>query len=62
VADKLMKAVEPFGCQLVEGVMSHDLRQFVIDGSKVRPNPSTLPPPCFHLAPGWLQSSFFLDS
>jgi len=35
VADKLVKAVEPFGCQLVDGVMSHDLRQFVIDGEKV---------------------------
>jgi curved DNA binding protein len=42
VADKLAAAVEPFGCQLVEGVMTHDLKQFVLDGNKVvlnRPGP-----------------------
>jgi len=36
VAEKLAAAVEPFGCQLVEGVLSHDLKQFVLDGNKVR--------------------------
>lgn len=35
VAEKLAQAVEPFGCQLVEGVLTHDLKQFVIDGNKV---------------------------
>ena len=35
VADKLAACVEPFGCQLVEGVMSHQMKQFIIDGSKV---------------------------
>ncbi|KIZ00762.1 hypothetical protein MNEG_7198 [Monoraphidium neglectum] len=42
VSDKLVKAVEPFGCQLVEGVLTHDLKQYVIDGNKVvlnRPSP-----------------------
>lgn len=36
VGDKLVQAVAPFGCQLVEGVMCHDVKQFVIDGAKVR--------------------------
>jgi hypothetical protein len=31
----MVRAVEPFGCHLVEGVMSHDMRRFVIDGQKV---------------------------
>ncbi|GBF91385.1 hypothetical protein Rsub_04125 [Raphidocelis subcapitata] len=42
VAEKLAQAVEPFGCTLVEGVLTHDLKQFVIDGNKVvlnRPGP-----------------------
>ncbi len=42
VAEKLAAVVEPFGCQLVEGVMSHQMKQFVIDGNKVvlnRPSP-----------------------
>ena len=42
VAEKLAAAVAPFGCQLVEGVLTHDLKQFVIDGNKVvlnRPSP-----------------------
>ncbi|KAI8465333.1 MAG: peptidase M24, structural domain-containing protein [Monoraphidium minutum] len=34
VSEKLAQAVAPFGCQLVEGVLSHDLKQFVIDGNK----------------------------
>jgi hypothetical protein len=36
VAPKLAAAVEPFGVNLVEGVMSHQMKQFVIDGNKVR--------------------------
>ncbi|KAI8473942.1 MAG: peptidase M24, structural domain-containing protein [Monoraphidium minutum] len=42
VAEKLAQAVAPFGCQLVEGVLTHDLKQYVIDGNKVvlnRPSP-----------------------
>jgi hypothetical protein len=35
VAPKLAAAVEPFGVNLVEGVMSHQMKQFVIDGNKV---------------------------
>lgn len=34
MSDKLAKAVEPFGCQLVEGVMSHQMKQHIIDGNK----------------------------
>uniref|UniRef100_A0A383VYP8 Peptidase M24 domain-containing protein n=2 Tax=Tetradesmus obliquus TaxID=3088 RepID=A0A383VYP8_TETOB len=42
VAPKLAAAVEPFGVHLVEGVMSHQMKQFVIDGNKVilnKPSP-----------------------
>ncbi|KAF6260545.1 peptidase M24, structural domain-containing protein [Scenedesmus sp. NREL 46B-D3] len=42
VAPKLAAAVEPFGVALVEGVMSHQMKQFVIDGNKVilnKPSP-----------------------
>lgn len=35
VAPKLAACVEPFNCHLVEGVMSHQMKQFVIDGNKV---------------------------
>lgn len=38
----LASAVEPFGVHLVEGVMSHQMKQFIIDGNKVR-------------RPGWLR-------
>lgn len=30
----LQKVVEAFDCNLVEGVFSHELKQFVIDGNK----------------------------
>lgn len=30
----LQQVVEAFGCSLVEGVLSHQLKQFVIDGNK----------------------------
>jgi hypothetical protein len=36
VAPKLAACVEPFGVQLVEGVMSHQMKQFIIDANKVR--------------------------
>lgn len=42
VARHLNKIVETYGCQLVEGVMSHEMKQFVIDGNKCvlnRPSP-----------------------
>ena len=42
VSDVLAKCVEPFGCQLVEGVMSHQIKRHVIDGNKAvlnRPSP-----------------------
>jgi methionine aminopeptidase len=42
VSDVLVKCVEPFGCTLVEGVMSHQIKRHVIDGSKAvlnRPTP-----------------------
>lgn len=42
VAGALSKVVEDFGCNLVEGVMSHQMKQFVIDGNKCvlnRPTP-----------------------
>lgn len=32
VAPKLAACVEPFGVNLVEGVMSHQMKQFIIDG------------------------------
>lgn len=35
VAPKLAACVEPFGVNLVEGVMSHQMKQFIIDGNKV---------------------------
>ncbi|KAG2432330.1 hypothetical protein HYH02_013050 [Chlamydomonas schloesseri] len=34
VSAPLQKVAESFGCNLVEGVMSHEMKQFVIDGSK----------------------------
>eukprot|EP00878_Enallax_costatus_P000747 GHUV01000864.1.p1 GENE.GHUV01000864.1~~GHUV01000864.1.p1 ORF type:complete len:391 (+),score=130.92 GHUV01000864.1:106-1278(+) len=34
VAPKLQACVEPFGVSLVEGVMSHQMKQFIIDGNK----------------------------
>ena len=34
VAPVLQKIVEAYGCTLVEGVMSHQMKQFVIDGNK----------------------------
>ncbi|KAF5828289.1 peptidase M24, structural domain-containing protein [Dunaliella salina] len=42
VAKHLNKIAEIYGCQLVEGVMSHEMKQFVIDGNKCvlnRPSP-----------------------
>lgn len=42
VAPKLAACVEPFGVNLVEGVMSHQMKQFIIDGNKAvlnRPSP-----------------------
>jgi curved DNA binding protein len=42
VSDVLVKCVEPFGCNLVEGVMSHQIKRHVIDGNKAvlnRPSP-----------------------
>lgn len=42
VAPVLNKIVESYGCQLVEGVMSHQMKQYVIDGNKCvlnKPNP-----------------------
>ena len=41
VAEKLAACVEPFDCQLVEGVMTHQMKQFVIDGNKVVLNRSS---------------------
>eukprot|EP00775_Hariotina_reticulata_P003729 gene3729-3990_t len=38
VAPKLAACVEPFGVQLVEGVMSHQMKQFIIDANKFEPN------------------------
>eukprot|EP00873_Tetraselmis_striata_P036847 jgi/Tetstr1/457111/TSEL_043761.t1 len=35
VAEALEKVVEAYGCNLVEGVMTHQMKQFVIDGNKV---------------------------
>ena len=34
VAPILQQVVEAYGCSLVEGVLSHQLKQFVIDGNK----------------------------
>lgn len=34
VSPVLAKVVEAYGCNLVEGVMSHQMRQFVLDGTK----------------------------
>ena len=34
VGDKLARAVAPFGCSVVEGVMSHDMGKDVIDGAR----------------------------
>ncbi len=34
VAGPLQKVAEAYGCNMVEGVMSHEMKQFVIDGSK----------------------------
>ena len=42
VPDILSKVVEAYGCNLVEGVMSHQMKQFVIDANKCvlsRPSP-----------------------
>ena len=42
VAPALQKVVESFDCSLVEGVFSHELKQFIIDGNKCvlnRPSP-----------------------
>ncbi|DBA65948.1 hypothetical protein WJX79_005753 [Trebouxia sp. C0005] len=42
VPDVLRKVVESYGCNLVEGVMSHQMKQFVIDANKCvlnRPSP-----------------------
>lgn len=34
VSGPLQKVAETFGCNMVEGVMSHELKQFIIDSSK----------------------------
>ncbi|KAG2484685.1 hypothetical protein HYH03_016514 [Edaphochlamys debaryana] len=34
VSGPLQKIAEAYGCNMVEGVMSHEMKQFVIDGSK----------------------------
>jgi len=34
VSDKLQKIAEAFGCNVVEGVMTHQMDQFLIDGEK----------------------------
>lgn len=34
VSEPLQKIAESFGCTLVEGVMTHNMKQFVIDGNK----------------------------
>ena len=42
VAGPLQQVAEAYGMSLVEGVLSHQLKQFVIDGNKcvlARPNP-----------------------
>ena len=35
VTEALQKVAAAYGCHLVEGVLSHCLKQFVIDGNKV---------------------------
>jgi methionine aminopeptidase len=35
VAEQLEKVMEAYGCSLVEGVLTHQMKQFVIDGNKV---------------------------
>lgn len=42
VAPILAKIVESYGCNLVEGVMSHQMRQFVIDGCAARDATETI--------------------
>jgi len=45
----LEKIAESYGCKLVEGVMSHQMKQFVIDGNKVvltKPSPELRPEEC----------------
>ena len=34
MAPVLQKIVESYGCSLVEGVFSHEMKQYVIDGNK----------------------------
>lgn len=44
ISSTLQKIVEAYGCNLVEGVLSHQLKQFIIDGNKCvlnKPNPET---------------------
>ena len=35
VTDALQKVAAAYDCKIVEGVLSHHLKQFVIDGNKV---------------------------
>jgi len=42
VTDVINKVAEQFKCQAVEGVLSHQMKRFVIDGSKVIISKSTL--------------------
>ena len=44
VATELEKVVSAYGCSLVEGVMTHQMKQFVIDGNKVVLNKVHTPP------------------
>ncbi len=44
VAPVLNRIVEAYGCTLVEGVMSHEMSQYIIDGNKCvlnRPGPES---------------------
>ena len=34
VSGPLQRVAEAYGCNMVEGVLSHEVKQFVIDGSK----------------------------
>ncbi len=34
VSGPLQRIAEAYGCNMVEGVLSHEVKQFVIDGSK----------------------------
>lgn len=43
VPEQLEKVVEAYGCSLVEGVMTHQMKQFVIDGNKVVLNKVRVP-------------------